>query len=156
MPNDNETALKFIRNIDNSRGEGWSDCSQNLADVLCNYAGEKIEEAQKDLLKKIKQIISQEIDWCVNQNNAPENVNRESFVKGLKQAQTLVSGCLLPEIEICPFCGISKGRLHFNFDYVECPTCGARGQMFDGHPLDAVQVWNSLSKLAEDKDEPDA
>ena len=155
MPNSEELAKAYITNRDIQEGPAWSEDTEKLVKLLCKYADIRIEEAQKDLIRKIKDIISKEIDWCVNQNNTPKGLDRHSFAKGLEQAKTLVSGCLLPEIETCPFCGISKGRLHLNFDYVECPNCGSRGQIFDGHPYDAVQVWNSLSKLAKKQEQED-
>jgi len=44
----------------------------------------------------------------------------------------------------CPFCKSSNVKLHRNFDYVYCEERGARGSYFDGHPEDAVNVWNKV------------
>ncbi len=50
------------------------------------------------------------------------------------------------KIEGCPFCGSEDAKLHRDFDYVVCQTCGARGSYFDGHPTDAINAWNRVAK----------
>jgi len=52
----------------------------------------------------------------------------------------------LPKIKGCPFCNCINTKLHRNFDYVYCKNCGARGSYFDGHPYDAILIWNSVTK----------
>lgn len=48
------------------------------------------------------------------------------------------------KINSCPFCGSNRVKLHRNFDYVYCQDCGAKGSYFDGHPEDAINVWNKI------------
>lgn len=52
-------------------------------------------------------------------------------------------------LEPCPFCGesdTSKIKLveSTHFYSVVCFGCGAKGPVFDDHPIDAVQEWNLL------------
>ena len=46
----------------------------------------------------------------------------------------------------CPFCKSTRVKLNRNFDYVYCEFCGAKGSYFDGHPEDAIAVWNNIFK----------
>lgn len=50
------------------------------------------------------------------------------------------------KLEPCPFCESNRVTLHRNFDFVTCDSCGACGSFFDGHPEDAVNSWNTVSK----------
>jgi hypothetical protein len=49
------------------------------------------------------------------------------------------------KLNVCPKCKSKNVVLHRNFDFVECKDCYTKGQVFDGHPEDAVNSWNSLS-----------
>jgi hypothetical protein len=42
--------------------------------------------------------------------------------------------------------------MHANFDYVQCHSCGRHGQVFDGHPHDAVASWNSDQRRLAQRD----
>lgn len=48
------------------------------------------------------------------------------------------------KIKPCYICNSNNVKLHKNFDYVYCEDCGAKGGYFDGHPIDAINVWNGL------------
>lgn len=51
-------------------------------------------------------------------------------------------------IEPCPFCGgKSSPERNWRDSWVECDTCGARGQTFQrNYWLKAIQAWNNRMK----------
>jgi hypothetical protein len=57
-----------------------------------------------------------------------------------------------PDIKPCPFCTSTMVELHRNFDFVKCNFCGANGHFYDGHPEDAIESWNMVSKLRKEYD----
>ena len=54
------------------------------------------------------------------------------------------------ELLHCPFC--ESNNVHLitgkgKFDRVVCKDCGVTGPWFDGHPIDAVNGWNSMPRI---------
>ena len=60
----------------------------------------------------------------------------------------------LDELESCPSCEGNNVVLvtgksdtgKTEFDRVQCKFCGVTGPWFDGHPIDAVNGWNSMPR----------
>ena len=55
----------------------------------------------------------------------------------------------MEQIERCPQCGCEPRLIEKPFQYVRCPNplCNLEGEMFDGHPEDAIASWNAGCKI---------
>ena len=69
----NEEALKLIKEWDETRGEGWSDCSESIAEIMGAFTKAQITKLLKDL-KDLRRH-EMEFDWTSMYYINPEELD---------------------------------------------------------------------------------